>query len=133
MKNGKYTITVAPENVKVGYLHLIDNLTGTDVDLLATSSYTFEGRTDDYVSRFKLVFIAYDNADNDDFAFISNGDIIINGKGLIQVVDVLGRTVLSKNLLNSTSHLSTLNLKSGVYVLRLVKGREVKTQKIILP
>lgn len=133
MKNGKYTITVAPENVKVGYLHLIDNLTGTDVDLLATSSYTFEGRTDDYVSRFKLVFIAYDNADNDDFAFISNGDIIINGKGLIQVVDVLGRTVLSKNLLNSTSHLSTLTLKSGVYVLRLVKGREVKTQKIILP
>lgn len=133
MKNGKYTITVAPENVKVGYLHLIDNLTGTDADLLATSSYTFEGRTDDYVSRFKLVFIAYDNADNDDFAFISNGDIIINGKGLIQVVDVLGRTVLSKNLLNSTSHLSTLTLKSGVYVLRLVKGREVKTQKIILP
>jgi hypothetical protein len=133
MKNGKYTITVAPENVKVGYLHLIDNLTGTDVDLLAMSSYTFEGRTDDYVSRFKLVFIAYDNADNDDFAFISNGDIIINGKGLIQVVDVLGRTVLSKNLLNSTSHLSTLTLKSGVYVLRLVKGREVKTQKIILP
>ena len=133
MKNGKYTITVVPENVKVDYLHLIDNLTGTDVDLLATSSYTFEGRTGDYASRFRLVFNVTENGDNEDFAFISNGDIVIIGTGTLQVIDVLGRTLLSQDLSSLNSHLSNLPFNSGVYVLRLIKGSDVKVQKIILP
>lgn len=133
MKNGKYTITVVPENVKVDYLHLIDNLTGTDVDLLATSSYTFEGRTGDYASRFRLVFNVTENGDNEDFAFISNGDIVIIGTGTLQVIDVLGRTLLSQDLSSLNSRLSNLPFNSGVYVLRLIKGSDVKVQKIILP
>ena len=36
-EDGLYTITVNPENVEVRYLHLIDNMTGADVDLLATN------------------------------------------------------------------------------------------------
>ena len=55
-KNGAYTISVNPEEVEMAYLHLIDNLTGNDIDLLQTMSYSFEARTDDYASRFKLVF-----------------------------------------------------------------------------
>ena len=75
-ENGTYTITVNPENVEMSYLHLIDNMTGADVDLLAakvpelvegptlndgvstgsTTSYTFEAKTTDYESRFRLVF-----------------------------------------------------------------------------
>ena len=58
-QNGTYTITVHVENAS--YLHLIDNLTGVDTDLLAISSkglgsYTFTALTTDYASRFKLVF-----------------------------------------------------------------------------
>ena len=132
MKNGKYTITVAPENVKVDYLHLIDNLTGTDVDLLVTSSYTFEGRIDDYASRFKLVFNVSDNADNEDFAFISNGDIVINGSGLIQIIDMLGHQLYGREI-HSGFRLPTSDFLTGIYVLRLINGKEVKTQKIILP
>ena len=52
-KNGQYTITVNPENVEMGYLHLIDNMTGTDVDLLQTPEYTFSAKTSDYASRFR--------------------------------------------------------------------------------
>ena len=55
-KNGEYTITVNPEAVEMDYLHLIDNLTGADIDLLATPSYTFDAKTTDYASRFRLVF-----------------------------------------------------------------------------
>lgn len=57
-ENGTYTITVNPEGVEMGYLHLIDNMTGEDVDLLDQPSYSFEARTTDYESRFKLVFSA---------------------------------------------------------------------------
>ena len=55
-KNGQYTISVNADGMDFSYLHLIDNLTGADVDLLAEPSYTFETKTSDYASRFKLVF-----------------------------------------------------------------------------
>ena len=55
-KSGTYTISIETEGLELGYLHLIDNLTGNDVDLLATPIYTFEAKTSDYATRFKLVF-----------------------------------------------------------------------------
>ena len=57
-ENGTYTITVNLEGVEMEYLHLIDNMTGADIDLLAMPSYTFTAKTTDYESRFKLVFVA---------------------------------------------------------------------------
>jgi hypothetical protein len=55
-KNGTYTISFVNENVGFSHLHLIDHLTGNDIDLLETPSYTFEASATDNVSRFKLVF-----------------------------------------------------------------------------
>lgn len=57
-QNGEYTITVTPNDVEMDYLHLIDNFTGVDVDLLQTSSYTFSAKDDDNASRFVLTFKA---------------------------------------------------------------------------
>ena len=54
--NGTQTITVTINGLDLKYLHLIDNLTGNDVDLLATPSYTFEAKTTDHTTRFRLVF-----------------------------------------------------------------------------
>jgi hypothetical protein len=85
-ENGEYTITVNVDHVEMSYLHLIDNLTGADVDLLAAnggdarhgdadamkckfdgvnrvSTYTFTAKTTDYESRFKLVFSTNDADD----------------------------------------------------------------------
>ena len=44
------------DNVDFSYLHLIDNLTGNDVDLLAVPSYMFEARDSDDTSRFRIVY-----------------------------------------------------------------------------
>ncbi len=38
------------------HLHLIDNLTGAEVDLLANPTYTFQAKTTDNANRFRLVF-----------------------------------------------------------------------------
>ncbi|MBP5573415.1 MAG: T9SS type A sorting domain-containing protein, partial [Bacteroidales bacterium] len=135
-ENGTYTLSVSESlNSKffiLNYLHLIDNLTGADIDLLATPSYTFESKVTDYESRFKLVF-AMNNEDNqnnhDNFAFISNGELIINGTGTLQVFDVLGHQLLSKELSTVNCQLPTV---AGVYVLRLINGDDVKTQKIVV-
>ena len=55
-KNGNYTISIETEGLEIGYLHLIDKLTGNDVDLLKTPSYTFEAKTTDSLERFTLTF-----------------------------------------------------------------------------
>ena len=127
-ENGSYTISINTENVEMGYLHLIDNLTGNDVDLLATPSYTFNAKTDDYASRFRLVFSA-GNADSDNFAFVSDGQIILTEQGDAQVYDVMGRMISSHNNVN---HITTEGMAAGVYVIRLTNGSETMTQKIVV-
>ena len=161
-KNGTYTLTVNVENMDFDYLHLIDNLTGADVDLLAVepsvpepvegpnatsgnvpstssgtvASYTFTAKTTDYASRFRLVFNANDastgSASDAPFAYINNGNIIINGTGTLQIIDILGKELERKELSTLNSQLSTLNFVPGVYVLRLVGGDSVRTQKIVI-
>ena len=129
-KNGTYTLIVDVEETEIGYLHLIDNLTGNDVDLLLTPSYTFEAQTIDYESRFRLVFSS-DAKNNDNFAFVNNGNIIINGTGTIQVIDLLGHVLVCRDA-RRASTISTTGMTPGVYVLRLINGDDVKTQKIVI-
>jgi hypothetical protein len=130
--NGSYTLTVNPEGLEMDYLHLIDNLTGANIDLLQTPSYTFDARTTDYASRFKLVFNAIGTEGNDDFAFIdADGNLIVNGDGTLQVFDVLGHQLLSRDV-NSAFRIPHSAFSPGIYVLRLIDGEKVKTQKIVI-
>ena len=132
-KNGTYTITVNTENVEANYLHLIDNLTGMDTDLLSTPSYTFDAKTSDYASRFKLVFgVKNDNEEMSQassFAYINNGEIIVSneGRATLQVIDVLGRIVSSEEI-NGEARISTNGMTAGLYILNL----NGMTQKIVV-
>ena len=130
-ENGSYTLSFSSEEVSFSYLHLVDNMTGNDVDLLQTPSYTFDALTTDYESRFKLVF-ATGNAADDSFAFYSNGNWIINndGQATLQVIDVTGRILSSETVNGSVS--TTINAAPGVYMLRLVNGDNVKVQKVVV-
>lgn len=137
-KNGEYTLTINPEAVELDYLHLIDNMTGADIDLLVSPTYTFDAKTSDYASRFRLVFSANGYADGDDeaFAFINNGDIVFKGMGgeafntSLQIVDVQGRVIVFRDAVPAS--LSTAGMVPGVYVLRLVNGDDVRTQKLVV-
>ena len=130
-KNGSYNLSFTTKNVEFNYLHLIDNLTGADIDLLVQPSYSFEAKTSDYASRFKLVF-ATGNASDDNFAFYCNGNLIINNTGdaTLQVVDVIGRVISSQNINGSEN--VRINVNSGVYMLRLINGNNTRTQKIVV-
>ncbi len=144
-ENGEYTISIKAENTEFGYLHLIDNLTGADIDLLPLckgskgnsqpATYTFTAKTTDYASRFRLVFSVSGDADGDNdtpFAFISNGSIIVsdaNAGATLQIVDMTGHIIVSADV---ARNISTNGMAQGVYVLRLIKGDEVKTQRIVI-
>jgi hypothetical protein len=147
-KDGTYTLSIDAENVEMGYLHLIDNMTGNDIDLLAAkvpepaegpATYTFNAKTTDYESRFKLVFSA-NNANNEDgvstsstaFAFFSDGNWIINNEGeaTLQIVDAKGRILSSETINGNVS--KAIKAVPGVYMIRLINGNDVKTQKIVV-
>lgn len=135
-KDGIYTFSVNPDNVDFHYLHLIDNLTGADVDLLQTPAYSFTAKTTDYTSRFRLVFFANDAssdpASDAPFAFISNGSIVIIGAeadAVLQIVDMQERIIVC---CDAAHHVSIDGMTSGVYVLRLIEGESIRTQKIVI-
>jgi hypothetical protein len=53
-QDGTYVLSLEVENAEIGYLHLIDDLTGKDIDLLKTTSYTFESKASDLAERFRI-------------------------------------------------------------------------------
>ena len=130
-ENGTYTLSVNTTNTEMNYLHLIDNMTGNDVNLLETPSYTFEAKTTDYASRFRLVF-ATGNSDEDNFAFFSNGNLVVSndGNATLQVIDVNGRILNSESINGSAS--IRVNAAAGVYMIRLINGDNVKVQKVVV-
>ncbi|MBR4561131.1 MAG: choice-of-anchor J domain-containing protein [Bacteroidales bacterium] len=137
--NGTYSLSFTSEEVSFSYLHLIDNLTGEDVDLLAGAStgsaaYTFNARTTDYESRFRLVFATGSSVTDDTFGFVNaSGNFCIfgiEGEATVQVIDVLGHVLSSEQF--SGSYERHLNVAPGVYMIRLIQGNDVKVQKVVV-
>ena len=124
------------------YLHLIDNMTGSDIDMLRATEYHFEGKTTDYKSRFKLVFEVTgleeeddnedDNGSTINFAFRMGDEIVVNGEGYFELFDVQGRRLTAKHLAGAQSSVSLPNVAAGVYLLRLTSDKQVKTQKMVI-
>ncbi len=129
-RSGSYSLSVSAEEVSFSYLHLIDNKTGADVDLLATPSYSFEASSSDYASRFRLVFTT--GVTEDSFAFFSNGSLVVNNEGeaTVQLIDVNGRILSSENINGSAS--VKVAAAAGVYMVRLINGESVRVQKVVV-
>ena len=127
--DGVYTISFNAENIDFSYMHLFDNITGADIDLLETPNYSFEAQTSDYALRFKLVYTVTTTGVNEDYAFVSDGNLIVNGEGTLRIIDVTGRIVRNEQVNNSNN---TIKMSAGVYVLQLINGSDVKTQKIVV-
>ena len=136
-QNGQYTIIVNAVGVETDYLHLVDNLTGADIDLLQTPEYSFSAKTTDNPSRFRLMFNAGpstgDQTDDEPFAYYNGSEWVVSttGEASMQLIDMMGR-IVSTHQINGTQSVSTEALASGVYVMRLVNGTNVKTQKIVV-
>ena len=140
---GVYTLYFDTDSLTFDYLHLIDNFTEDDVDLLETPNYTFNVEATDEEDRFLVVFdpsgieVPTDHLkeygeSSGTFAFISNGEIRLIENypdASLQVVDMTGR-VIAKG--DATNRISTNRIPAGIYVLRLINGKDVKVQKMVV-
>ena len=143
-EDGEYTMTWNTQNGEFSYLHLIDNITGTDIDCLSKSEYKFTAHASDYNSRFRLMFDYTGVEENGEdgpstgsgtdtaFAFIMNGELVVNGTGIMQLIDLNGRMLTNYNINDAQSTVALPDIPAGLYVLRLITENGTRTQKIVL-
>lgn len=125
---GNYTISI-DANANVNYLHLIDKLTGSDIDLLLNNSYSFRAGIGDIASRFVVKLVpGGDNGNAGNFAFWNGTGWTVEGEGPLYVFDALGRKILSMDVDTQTTINKSQLPSTGVYILRLGE----KTQKIVV-
>ena len=126
-KMGKYTLSFNA-NDHFNYLHLIDLLTGEDVDMLLEKEYSFIATPNDNENRFivRLGYMPNNNStENETFAYQNGNDVIVSGDGELQVFDVTGRMVATQ----CVNGVETINMPShGVYIFKLNE----KVQKIVV-
>ena len=138
---GTFTLTWNTANAEFDKLTLIDNIAGTTTDMLGRESYCFEATPDQYPSRFKVVIGDYKGIEEPEedglstgsrtFAFQMGDQLVVNGEGDLQIVDMLGRIVMTDQLTGSQSTTS-LPKTAGVYLLRLTGSNGTQTQKIVI-
>lgn len=123
---GKYTLILKPEG-NFNYIHVIDKLTGEDVDMLLEGEYSFIASPMDADNRF-VVRLGYQpdyGIDEYIFAYQSGNDIYVTGNGELHIFDVTGRRVLTTTINGSES----ISIPAqGVYIFRLNE----KVQKIVV-
>ena len=123
---GRYTLGYEADG-EYDYLHVIDCLTGEDIDMLKEGTYSFIGSPKDAEARF-IVRLQYVAGDGDDvFAYQNGSDIVVIGEGELQVFDVMGRLV-AKQYVNGVETQNFVSLQTGVYIFRL----NDKSQKIVV-
>lgn len=133
---GKYTISVKANNIH-DEVYLLDKVTGEKIDIL-NEDYTFVTTSSGKADRFSLLFVNNDEEDSDTtnptFAYLNNGEIIISdieGSGNVKIYDVMGRLVIARNEYGSAI-ISTESLTNGLYIINLIDGDGIKTQKIAI-
>ena len=125
---GTYTLRADIASAGVSYMHLIDRLTGEDIDMLLEGEYTFIGAPTDNADRFilRLTYSGNFDDENNIFAYQNGSDIVVCGDGTLQVFDVMGRFVSSQEI-HGVQTIQALPM--GVYIFRMV-GEDIQTQKI---
>lgn len=117
-------------------MYLIDNIAGVQYDMLKNDTYMFEGHTDDYPSRFLIVFDLTGLEEQEDegehpFAFFNGSEWVVTGDGDLQFIDMLGQVLAQKHISGQT-HIYLPRVADGPYLFRLINGKETKIQKVII-
>ena len=136
-----FTMTWDMENGEFSYVHLIDNMTGSDIDCLQAREYCFTARPSDYKSRFRLVldYMGIEEPEVPEpvegpthFAFQMGNELVVNGEGQLQMFDLTGRQVMMTDTYGTQSRVALPEIGTGIYVLRMNGKNGMMTQKIVI-
>ena len=132
---GVYTMRWNIQNGTFASIYLIDNIAGVKYDMNRHQSYVFEASKTDYLSRFLIVFNYTDVEELPDehhpFAFFDGTEWVVNGNGILQLIDVTGRVLYDREVAGDQTRISLKGYAKGVYLLRLIEKDTTKTQKLV--
>lgn len=127
-----FTISLSEAGNDFTQIYLEDRLTGEKVNLL-TDSYSFLHSKSNTKERFVLTMAhSSQPTAHSHFAYINNGEIIIddiNGNAQINIYDVTGRRVFSRDDVHSVQ---TSGYSAGVYIIQKIDDKGIDTQKIVI-
>lgn len=131
-EEGSYTLHFDIDG-EFDMIALIDNANGEETDMLV-NDYTFNATAQDASNRFVVRFSKDEGlTENNDHKFVyqSGEELIINAEGAVQIIDMMGRIVYSKEI-SGDARINTSDFNTAAYIVRLVNGDGVKTQKIVV-
>jgi hypothetical protein len=135
-----FSITLE-QNLEFATTYLTDNKTGVTVNLSDNPTYYFTSVEGDDINRFELKFSpVYVNViDKEDlidiFAFgnsvyLSSSELFGNTK--VSVIDMLGREVLSTNILLEGQVSIDVSGLNGAYIIRAINDQVVVSTKVVI-
>ena len=126
---GTYTLTF---DVKGDYenLYLHDKMTGEELNLLLENEYKFMANASENTERFVLKLTSDTDSVNENFIFINDDELIISSAGTIQIIDMMGRVVMTEE--NHNGRINIGGLDNAAYVIRCITENGVKVQKIVV-
>jgi len=126
---GTYTLTF---DVKGDYenLYLLDKMTGEELNLLLENEYKFMASANDNTERFVLKLTSDTDSVDENFIFINDDELIISSAGTIQIIDMMGRVVMTEE--NHNGRINIGGLDNAAYVIRCINENGVKVQKIVV-
>ena len=126
---GEYNIHIEP-NGEFEYITLVDKVNGSETDMM-TSSYSFTATLKENGNRFSLKFATGKGADGqENFVYQSGSELIINGEGHLQIIDLMGRVIYNNEVANDNNRIDISRFNKTAYIVRLINNEGVKTQKI---
>lgn len=131
-KLGNYTLNF---DVKGDFesVYLIDNMAGERVNVLIEKEYTFTATANDNTKRFTLVFDNNQQSpENVQFVYQAGEELIVEAEGLVQIIDLMGRVVYSKDVRNTNNRINVSNFNSAAYVVRCIGESEILVQKMVI-
>ena len=72
-----------------------------------------------------------ENTSNDKgFVYQSGKELIVNGEGHLQIIDLMGRVIYSDDMENYNNRVDMTSFNKATYIIRMINEECVKTQKI---
>ena len=128
---GNYTISIEP-NGKFQTVTLVDRFTGIETNMLV-EDYHFTAMSGVNNNRFIVRMVnGQQTTDNSHFVFQSGEDLIIDAEGTVQIIDVMGRVLVSDEVESTNNRINVSGFQNGTYMVRVINGSEVKVEKVVI-
>ncbi len=128
---GNYTISIEP-NGKFQTVTLVDRFTGIETNMLV-EDYHFTAMSGVNNNRFIIKMVnGQQTTDNSHFVYQSGEDLIIDAEGTVQIIDVMGRVLVSDEVESTNNRINVSGFRNGTYMVRVINGSEVKVEKVVI-